>query len=77
MMFALATAPGGKSHLSGKLVTAHACLYISAQVPSSPLEDPCPQLHTLTNILPLCTYKVQFLAHEFVLTIYLIWLSQV
>lgn len=77
MRFALATAPGGKSHLPGEPITAHVCLYISAQVPGSLLEDSCPQLHTLTNILPLCTYKVQFLAHKFVLTPYLIWPSQI
>lgn len=77
MAFALATAPGGKSHLPGEPVTAHACLYISAQVSGIPLEGSCPQLHTLTNILPLCTYKVQFLAHEFVLTTYLIQPSQI
>lgn len=56
VMFALATAPCVKSLLPGESAAAHACLYGSAQVPGSPSEGSCPQLHTLSNILPLCTY---------------------
>lgn len=76
-MLALATAPCGKSHLPGEPVSAHTCPYISAQEPGSPSEGSCPQLHTVPNILPLCTYKAQFLACEFVLTNYFILPSQI